>query len=377
MSVGACIAELTDDPECQSTTALAAELLRTGRELAAAQCRWLTLLAEFDRRAGWAADGARSGVDWVVWRVGLARSTAKEKLRVAHEIRRRAAVRDAFAAGDVSYSKVRAITRVVDADATTDRRLLELAKVGTTADVERVVRHFEQLQEQSRGVDDYLRRFDRRSLRAARTFDGMMVIEMVVPIEEGEELLRHMRVAEAVDKASAETMSTGLGQRRVDALLDLVRAGQGRLDAPPRSPDPDRYTLHLVADVDALMDRAGRAELVDGSPVSLETTRRVACDCGARNAMRGWSQPLDVGRRTPAWSTAQRRTIGVRDRARCRLPGCWPRTCDVHQVVHFADGGQTAVDNGILLCPHHHTLVHEGRFTIRGNAPVRLTFHRA
>src|SRR5438128_6973060 len=89
MSVGACIAELTDDPECQSTTALAAELLRTGRELAAAQCGWLTLLAEFDRRAGWAADGALSCVDWIVWRIGLGRSTAKEKLRVAHEIRRR------------------------------------------------------------------------------------------------------------------------------------------------------------------------------------------------------------------------------------------------------------------------------------------------
>jgi len=142
------------------------------RALSAAQCRWLTLLAEFDRRAGWAADGALSCVDWVVWRVGLVRSTAKEKLRVAHEIRRRAIVRDAFEAGDVSYSKVRAITRVVGADATTDRRLLELAKVGTTADLERVVRRFEQLQEQERGVDDYLRRFDRRSLRAARTFDA-------------------------------------------------------------------------------------------------------------------------------------------------------------------------------------------------------------
>ena len=84
--------------------------------------------------------------------------------------------------------------------------MLEVAEGGTTADVERVVRHFEQLHEQERGVDDYLRRFDRRSLRAARTFDGMMVIEMVLPIEEGEELLRHVRVAEAVDKASAEGM---------------------------------------------------------------------------------------------------------------------------------------------------------------------------
>src|SRR2546421_7050403 len=87
MAVDAFIAEVSDGPECRSTTDLATELLRTGRELAAAQCRWLTLLAEFDRRAGWAADGALSCVDWVVWRVGLARSTAKEKLRVAHEIR--------------------------------------------------------------------------------------------------------------------------------------------------------------------------------------------------------------------------------------------------------------------------------------------------
>jgi hypothetical protein len=176
---------------------------------------------------------------------------------------------------------VRAITRVVGADAATDRRLLELAKVGTTADLERVVRHFEQLQEQVRGVDDYLRRFDRRSLRAARTFDGMVVIEMVLPIEEGEELLRHVRVAQAVDKVSAEAMCTGSSQRGVDALLDLVRAGQRQLDAPPRAADPDRYTLHLVADVDALVGRAGRAELVDGSPVGLETISRVACDCGS------------------------------------------------------------------------------------------------
>ena len=181
ISVAAFIAEVSDDPECRSTTDLAVELLRTGRELAAAQCRWLTLLAEFDRRGGWAADGALSCVDWVVWRVGLARSTAKEKLRVAHELRRRPAVRDAFAAGDVSYSKVRAITRVVGADAATDHRLPRSRRDGTTADLERVVRHFEQLQEQERGVDGYLERFDRRSLRAARTFDGMMAIEMVLP----------------------------------------------------------------------------------------------------------------------------------------------------------------------------------------------------
>ena len=98
--------------------ALAAWAMRT----AAAECRWLAMLAEFDGREGWSRDGQLSAVDWLVWRCGVSHRTAREKLRVAHELRRRPVVAEAFAAGQLSYCKVRAVTRITDGDADLDRR---------------------------------------------------------------------------------------------------------------------------------------------------------------------------------------------------------------------------------------------------------------
>jgi hypothetical protein len=92
--------------------------------------------------------------------------------------------------------------------------------------------------------------------------------------------------------------------------------------------------------------------------------------------MKGGSEPLDIGTRTSVWTTAQRRAIQVRDHGHCRWPGCHRRTCDCHHIVHHADGGDTAVDNGCLLCPQHHTCTHEGGFAITGDANGILIFVR-
>jgi hypothetical protein len=289
-------------------------------------------------------------------------------------------VAEAFAGGSLSYCKVRAITRITDVDEECDRWLLALAKEGTVGDLDRAVRHWQHLREQERGVEDYLRRWERRWLHASRTYDGMVMVGLTLPLEEGEEVLRLLDAAtattfweEPVEGGSREPVCSP--RRRVDALLDLLRAGAGGGAGPGGA---DRYTLHLVADVDALAERVGlRSELLDGSPVALETLRRVACDCGVvRHLLRGASQPLDVGTRTAVWTVAQRRAITLRDRGRCRFVACERRTCDVHHVRHFTDGGPTAVDNGILVCPRHHTAVHEGGFGITGDPNGTLTFHR-
>jgi hypothetical protein len=224
-----------------------------------------------------------------------------------------------------------------------DRWLLRLAEAGTVADLDRDVRHWARLEEQERGVDDYLRRLDRRAVRASRTYDGMVVVEVVlIPAEEGEEALILLDGGKAVDGGSCEPAS--VAQRRADALMDLLRAGQDGTGAP----GSDRYTLHRVADVDAVADRFGiSAELLDGGPLSTETLRRLSCDCGVvRRLFRGGSQPLDVGTRTPVWTTAQRRSISLRDRGQCRFVACQRRTCDIHHVVHYETGGPTAVANG-------------------------------
>jgi hypothetical protein len=247
-------------------------------------------------------------VDWLALKCGLTRGAAHERVRVAHELGRRARVAQAFATGEISYAKVRAITRITDADEETDEHLLRLAAVGTAADLERVAHKWKDLKDQDRGVDPYLRRWDRRTLRRSRTFDGMAVVEIVMPAEDEAEFFG------VIDHVCAETSSTG--QRRLDALPAIVRAGAGG-DAPP----PERYMVHVVGDLDALAGKVGaRAELLDATPLSVE------------------------------------------------VPGCWRRTADVHHIVHYADGGETNVDDGLLLCPKHHTLVHEAGFTIEGDA---------
>jgi hypothetical protein len=365
----------TVDPEHWPTPELESALVGMAQELAVRQCHWLELLAVFDRREGWRADGQLTCVAWLMWRCGLGYSTAKEKLRVAHELRRRPAVQAAFAAGELSYAKVRAITRVVDAGQATDEWLLRLAEVGTCSDLDRAARHFEKLRDQERGVDDYLARFDRRALRASRTFDGMLVIEAVLPIEEGEEFLSNLRVA--VDKASTGAPTAPAAQRRLDALLELSRhAHDGHCVGDTSG--ADRYTLHLLADVDALAGPGdGRAELLNGAPVAIETLRRMACDCGVvRHLLRGKSEPLDIGRRTSVWTAAQRRAILLRDGGKCRFPGCENRTVDIHHVEHYADGGATATSNGMPACPRHHTLLHEGGFSVSGDANGELIFRR-
>src|SRR5437588_6962247 len=93
---------------------------------------------------------------------------------VAHELARRPVVRDAIAAGALSYTKVRAITRVTATDNETDRWLLKLAEKGTAADLEVAARHFEELKRQEEPVDSYLRRWDKAAVRSTRTFDRMM-----------------------------------------------------------------------------------------------------------------------------------------------------------------------------------------------------------
>ncbi|OLS99315.1 hypothetical protein BJF90_39485 [Pseudonocardia sp. CNS-004] len=102
-----------------STDDLESELLTMAGHIAAAECRFLQLLAEFDDRNGWAGDGIRSCAHWLSWRAGMNLRTATERIRVAHALQQLPKIREAFGAGKISYSKVRAISRVTGTDTAT------------------------------------------------------------------------------------------------------------------------------------------------------------------------------------------------------------------------------------------------------------------
>lgn len=103
----------------------------------------LEALAAFDREQRWADDGQLSCLEWLMWRTDMARATAFEKLRIAHQLHARPTIAGAFADGQLSYSAVRAITRIDDPDPYVDATLINVAVAGTVADVERAVRVYQ------------------------------------------------------------------------------------------------------------------------------------------------------------------------------------------------------------------------------------------
>jgi hypothetical protein len=154
-------------------------------------------------------------------------------------------------------------------------------------------------------------------------------------------------------------------EMRADALMVAVRAALGSLPAP----GADRYTVHLVV-------RHDQGCLLGGDSLASAEWQRIACDCGTvTHHQDPGGRPLTLGRRQRTWSTAQRRAVTVRDNGRCRWPACPNTHVDIHHLRPWSQGGTTDVCNGILLCPGHHTRIHQG-FKTHGHPDTTLAFTR-
>jgi hypothetical protein len=145
-----------------------------------------------------------------------------------------------------------------------------------------------------------------------------------------------------------------LGQQRVDAIASIARDSlchdDGELAGTP-------VTMVVRVDYDALVSGIGSAR-IDGidTPISAATARRLACDAEIIPVVFGGpSEQLDLGRAERLFSRAQRRAIAFRDGG-CTWPGCTapPGWCEVAHIVAWILGGETNLDNGLLLCPFHH-----------------------
>jgi len=152
-------------------------------------------------------------------------------------------------------------------------------------------------------------------------------------------------------------------EERIETLgSDGWEGPPGALPVPISGSRAERYqvVLHVEAETLEAEGESGRSEMEDGTRVSGETSRRLACDAGVVDVMHAANgRILDVGRRRRTVPPAIRRALEARDGG-CRFPGCGIRFTDAHHVTHWGDGGETKVENLVLLCRHHHRLVHEG-----------------
>src|SRR6266849_8086660 len=253
------------------------EIAELSAPLDAATARLLDLIREFDAREGW-NNGFRSCAAWLSWRVGLDLGAAREKVRVARALGTLPVLAQALARGQVSYAKVRAITRVATPE--TEARLLGVARAGTAAHVERIVRGWRCVDRRAEARQTKQRHAS-RALHVYQDEDGMVVLRGRLEPEVGALVMQALaaareslyqrargraRASAGFGDVSAETPP--VSQQQADALVLLAETALHQ-DLDPGAPG-ERYQVVVHVDASALADPAapGQSVFEGGAHVS-------------------------------------------------------------------------------------------------------------
>jgi hypothetical protein len=349
------------------------ELASLSAHLSAATARWLELAWEL---RGEVDDPGR----YLAFRCGITVREAREYLRVAEALQELPAIRVAFSRGELTFSKVRALTRV--ATASCEAGLLELAGMLTASQLERALRAFKRL-----ASDDARRSHELEYVSYQFDEDGSLYLRARLPAEDGTLLVKAFEAArervyqrrreERVGAASGGGVDATMlveppRSAQVEALLELAETSLAASDEGR----VERARLLVHVDAAALTDAGeGRCELEDGPVISSETARRLGCDAEVVAQVERDGLPLSAGRSRRSVPPALRRLLEARDDQTCCFPGCErQRHLQAHHRRHWAHGGETSLENLVLLCWQHHRLVHEGGYTIENDPAGGLRF---
>ena len=297
----------------------------------AARGKLLWTIADLGASEVWSADGATDLASWLAPRWQISLRSARELVRDAEALEARPALSDALSSGSLSADQCKALATISDAEA--DEAWLESLDFWSLPELEREARKEKarELERQDGGI--YLRmrhtedeRFMRGEFQLHPEDGALLLAALDARIPNGTALRDW-------DRASAL------------ALVELAQATTAYVGSRP--------TLLLADDV---------GELSSGGIVGAQTARRLSCDATV------------AGKSIPS---STRRAVEARDGYRCTFPGCGRDAyLQCHHIVHRADGGSNALPNLQLVCWTHHTLIHEGGWSIRGPAGPNATWLR-
>lgn len=341
----------------------------------------VTAVEAFDAHGdGQVLHGAASTAAWLRGALRVTGAEASQRVRIAR------ASRDLLdeplerlRSGSITYDHLTAIERGVRHLPAADQSaavtlLTDLALQVPVAEVRAAGRHLQFVTDPDGALAESQRQFDRRYLTMAPLMDGMTALDGLLDAESAALLTSALQPflvpADAHDTRTAS-------QRRADGLMQIVQSATDQALLP--TVGGQRPQLHVVID-----PRAGRNTplppgRLDQSPGATWLTpagvARVACDAQLTALLLNTSGTVvDLGRTQRLFSPGQRRLLAARD-CGCRFPGCDrpPAHTDAHHVIPWLDGGRTDVANAILLCRHHHRLVHEGGWTLHLHHPAAGT----
>jgi Domain of unknown function (DUF222)/HNH endonuclease len=327
----------------------------------------LRRIAELDARGAFARDGYLSTSAWLVHRLRVTWSSAGQHVRMARGLRRMPHTRHALTAGAFSTTAASMLVSARESNAAefarVERTLVEAATTLAPRELRGAIDYWRDAVDRPAADDDAERRRQRRRLHVSPMLDGMVRVDGDLDPETGQTVITALRAVMSSTRDERSDRPTA-PQRRADALGEICHQW---MDGSNRaSIAGERPHLTVTVDLDTLERRAGRrCELDDAGRIAAEAARRIACDASLSRVITvAPSAPIEVGRRTPIVPASLRRAVVVRDGG-CRFPGCDrpPGWCDAHHVVHWAEGGDTTLDNLVLLCRPHHRMVQD-RFSL-------------
>ena len=263
--------------------------------------------------------------------------------------------------GAISYSNVRAITRVATPE--NEHYFLQIARHGTAHHVETLVRAYRRAEEQ-----ELSRERQQQMNRGVRYCwdddDGSLVLKVRLPAAVGALVLKAMEAA-VPETPPDEVERPTWSHKRADAMAVIFESFMAHGAEAMSGGERHQVVVHVSAET--LSAGGGeRCEIEDGPAIAAETARRLTCDASVIAIVENEKgEPLSVGRKTRSIPPAIQRALHSRDKG-CRFPGCTHKKyTDAHHIKHWARGGETKMSNLVTLCRFHHRKVHEGQVVVQ------------
>jgi hypothetical protein len=333
------------------------------------------------------ADGSATVVTWIGRICGMSASSAADRLCVGTQLESLPKLAQALRSGEIGYQSTSLLCHLREQlgdkrDLFDEDEMLDLARQHSVFNLRQLCRYARHIADPDGFFNDAEADFSRRRLHISLMSDGMHAIDGVLDPAGGAALRTAL---DSLAKRLGPDDDRNHAQRTADALAEMAHHAMDEGSLPKRN--GVKPHLSLTTTLEGLQNELGAppADLELSLPISTRTVERFACDCTISRVLLADSMVIDVGRATRIVSAPTCRALRVRDRG-CRWPGCdrqvnWSTP---HHIIAWARGGPNNLPNLVLLCFHHHRLVHEGGWQVvkagrefRFQPPERVVMRRA